>query len=246
LQTKKHGSCGRKSQEPTVRFGWFGWFAWFGLLFDSVTGGNMPKYIIEVAGPKNQYVIFQPTQQRLRGRLSVAHVAHLRPTEVNAELYREVGDIPGIWIALDTDKKYGEILDPLKETPEGREKMAKINSVLNRYKHVSGGEKRGHDRSQHANLTVDQVKEWLHYMRQMVDDKIALEVTGSASLPKIDEIREMPGKRRRDPFNTGPQTARSQEHAEESGRLYRWADERPVGGKKELAGAGAGGGAGGK
>lgn len=196
----------------------------------------MARFIIEVAGPRNESAMFNPIgQERLRGRWSHAKVAHRNKGQGEAgELLKELSlvaeTIPGLLISLDTDKREGMIVDPLGELPDGRQIHAKIKPLFDRY--TSNPLDCGCDprpRSTYSDLSVDQIKEWAFYMRAMLDCQQAIEVPGTAKLPKKEEIStKWPGKRRRDPGNTGPQEAVSMEEHRLGRALYPWADEVPV------------------
>lgn len=200
----------------------------------------MPQYGIEINGPHNENAVFSPTSTRLRGRWEMAKVAHRDREKSHAgEAYKalavRVAVIPGIYILLDTDKRAGTIMDPMAETKEGKDILAEVNAVFKEYPAFFGGQIEPVAKTTTA-LTIDQVKTWANYMRQMVDSGLAKGVGGTAVLPPRPEIALWPGKRRRDPLNLGLQTA-VDDSPREFG-LYPWADEVPVG---ELAGVGAGG-----
>lgn len=219
-------------------------------------GFRMPRYTIEICGPRNEGAIFPPLgySERLRGRWDMAKTAHRNKGQDEAgeafkALSLEVSVIPGLFISLDTDAKKAQIIDPLGETPDGRKIQSKIREVFKRF---SGGNPLNCGADPRATqtierLSIDQIKTWLFYMRTMVDNNAAVKEMSSADLPTIDAIKRMPGRRASDPACTLPQRAKSEQNAMDSRELYPWADEVPADGKGELAGAGAGaGGKGGK
>jgi hypothetical protein len=205
----------------------------------------MPRYTIEIAGPRNEGAIFPPIgNERLRGRWSNAKVAHRNKTNDESglalkQLSLAVETIPGLFISLDTTaggRGEGSIVDPLGESPAGREIQAKIKDVLSRFSPNAldcGSDPR--PRSTFPNLGADGIKEWAFFMRTMLDSGQAAEV-GTEKLPDIETIRKMPGKRRRDPLNTGRQDAESEAEARKGHGVYRYADEVPE--NAELVGAG--------
>lgn len=214
----------------------------------------MPRYTIEICGPRDEGAIFPPLGygERLRGRWDMAKTAHRNKGQDEAgEAFKllslSVPVIPGLFISLDTDAKRGQVIDPLGETPDGKKIQAKIKEVFSRF---SGGNPLGcgadpRPTQVHDRLTIDQIKTWLFYMRTMQDTNVAVREASSAPLPDIETIRKMPGRRASDPACTIPMRAKSEDHATETGNLYQWADEVPAGGAGELVGAGAGGSAGG-
>ena len=162
----------------------------------------MAKYSIEIAGPQNEYVLFVPTKDRLRGRWDWSNVTHRDTSEELKEIARVTrSGIPGRVVSLDTSAKRGSIVDPLKETAEGRKMLEAMNSVYRRYSASSGGEKAANETQVFEDLDQDNIKEWLFYMRSLVDQGYARHVPGSTELPDLQTIRRsIPGKRRKDPL----------------------------------------------
>lgn len=161
----------------------------------------MAKYSIEVAGPGNEYTVFIPTKTRLRGRWDFRNTSHRRPSEELGELSRVAPVIPGILISLDTTTRKGQHVDPLKETDGGRKVLASVNAVQRRYSPVGEGDKKAYETQIFEELTNDQIKEWMFYMRSLVDQNLAQYVPGSTELPDIQTIRKtVVGKRRKDPM----------------------------------------------
>jgi hypothetical protein len=207
----------------------------------------MPRYAIEIAGPRNERAIFSPIgKERLRGRWNFAKVAHLDKNKAaNGEALRELSLvaplIPGLYIVLDTDRRIGSVLDPLGESQEGKRIQAEIKKIVERYRFAleCGADPR--PKVDYPSLSADDIKTWLFHMRTMVDTGIAEVPSGVAPLPTIAEIRAMPGRRLRDPGNSGPQEAESEAEARRTGKLYRWADEVPEAGELVAAGTGEGG-----
>ena len=161
----------------------------------------MAKYSIEIQGPQNNYALFIPTKERLRGRWDFRNTTHRDLSEELKEIARVAGVIPGRVVSLDTAAKKGSIIDPLKETADGRKIMAAINDIYRRYSVSSGGQKSPHE-TQEYELDQDTVKEWMFYMRSLVDQGLAQYVPGTTELPDIDTIRKtVVGKRRKDPLS---------------------------------------------
>jgi hypothetical protein len=203
----------------------------------------MAKYTIEIDGPRNERVIFAPTQSfpPLRGRWK-AHAVAGRGKSPAMNALSSVEFIPGICVELDTSKKQGRTFDPLRETDEGRRIWRTVKSILVDQKQDFGS---GHEPWQtavHERLDADAIKLWLWHMVQLVESGLARVVSGSDRLPSVDDVRAMPGRRRKDPMNTAYQV---KGEAEED----KWVDVVPErGGKGDLAGVGApsGGGTGDK
>lgn len=179
--------------------------------------------MIEVAGPQNNYLIFGPTSQRLRGRRDTAHTAHRSPTTDFMKAMQRIHIIPGICVAVDTQKPEGKtdirgegvIFDPLREDKDGQKIWEQIRDIEKTH---GQSETEPWPTARHP-LTNDAIKDWLWAMRRAVDTGAARELPASTKLPSLAEIRALPGKRTRDPLNTGRQDK----------ELKRYVDEVPVG-----------------
>ena len=184
----------------------------------------MAKYSIEINGPRCEPVIFNPTGSRVRGRWDFAKNAHRDKSEVLKALAYEVPQIPGKVIAIDTDEKKGRIFDPLS-TGAGAAILAKVNEIFKNHGTVLE-EGRAHPAEDYA-LTIDSTKDWLYWMRRLVDSKLAEHTSGSVELPTLDEIKAMPGRRLADPLNSSAQTLKAPDDQALYG-LYKYADEVAV------------------
>lgn len=160
----------------------------------------MAKFTVEISCKNNESVIFNPTKERLRGRLDSRNTAGRRPLPVQQEIFSRVSLIPGILVELDTDKQTGRCIDPLGETASGREILETINSVMRRNQATTGGEKKAWEPTTHK-LNQDRIKEWAFHMRSLIDCECAVYVPGSQELPTCEKIAtEWKGKMRRDPL----------------------------------------------
>lgn len=195
----------------------------------------MAKYSIEINGPRCESVIFNPTGMRVRGRWEFAKNAHRDKAEVLKTLAFDVPAIPGKVIALDVEEKKGRIVDPLS-TGEGAKILAKVNEVFKDHGTVME-QGLAHPAEDHV-LTVDGVKDWLFWMRRLVDAGLAVVTSQSPELPPIDEIRAMPGRRLADPLNSNQQSLKAPDDQALYG-LYKWADEVSPRSRKQTEPAGA-------
>lgn len=194
----------------------------------------MAKYSIEINGPRCESVIFNPTGMRVRGRWEFAKNAHRDKAEVLKTLAFDVPVIPGKIIALDVDDKKGRIIDPLS-SGEGAAILKKVNEVFKDHGTVME-QGLAHPSEDHV-LTTDSVKDWLYWMRRLVDAGLAVVTSQSPELPPLDEIRAMPGRRLADPLNSNQQSLKAPDDQAQYG-LYKWADEvKPRRGQQEPAGA---------
>jgi hypothetical protein len=185
----------------------------------------MPKYTVEACGQNNEQWIYAPLREKLRGHWSWAKVGHKDKSEYAKVLSQAAPEVPGQCILIDTDKKELVVFDPLIETPEGQRVLAAMNGVNERFGAESGGKKTGAERSILKLRDENEVKTHLHFMRLGIDEGLAKTPNGGESLPSLEEIAAMPGKRLRDPGNSGPQGS----------ELVKWVDEVPVG-RKPIAG----------
>lgn len=201
----------------------------------------MAEYQIEVCGPRNEYVFFPPVPSvvnhrgGLRGRWDFGKTAHRDKGEGSwlKELAYEVQQIPGIVIAVNTTKMQGLVYDPLSVAP-GAAILQKVNELRRRIE-GAGYEIQGAWPRVDRKLDVNTLKEWLYWMRRILDRGEAEIVPGSGQIPTLEAIQAMPGRRRADPYYTGQSMARSAEESANFGNgtfgLWPWADEVAVDGK---------------
>lgn len=159
-------------------------------------------YEIEIAGPKNEQQFFSPTQSIVRGRWHVANVSTREQSTAMRDMNR-VNEIPGKRISLGIKKRIGKITDPLLTSKEGVEKFKEINKISTEHQESLGGEKKLEEDQEFKNLTLDEIKTWLHHMRAIIDNKMGQKTENSLQLPSLEKISTMPGKRIKDPGNTG-------------------------------------------
>jgi len=186
----------------------------------------MPIYKVEVNGPHNESLIFSPARSKVRGRWSFAKVNHRDKGEAMKMLAMAAPEIPGMAIELDTEKRKARIYDLLTE-PESRSVLKACNDVFKQYPAEFDGSEKKPQETVRYELTQDDVKTWLFVISQTVASGLAVALPSSEAIPGDEVVRLMPGKRLRDPGNTGPQTAM----AGERDRLEKWVDDVPAGGK---------------
>lgn len=174
------------------------------------------KIVIEIAGDKNQDHAFRPLSEKIRGRKDSARFPQRGRPEGLAELLAAVTVIPGEYIMVDLDKMEGHRFDPLRETPEGQQLWQQMTPIIKRHSLEFGMILELREPSIHK-LSYDGeggglVKDWLWAMRSAVNGGHARVVSGS--LPTLEEIRAMPGKRTRDPGNSGAQEEKLQKYVD--------------------------------
>jgi hypothetical protein len=156
---------------------------------------------IEIAGPKNESVLF--FGQRLRGRWDYAATMNRDKSSGHKRLALAAPVIPGIIVELDTDKKTGTVMDSLSETPEGRAVFGRISSVIEQFPIEFDGEMKPWPKAV-SELSVDAVKDWAHLMVSLVNQGYARNLRPQG-MPTLETIAKWPGKRLRDPNNSGRQ-----------------------------------------
>lgn len=185
----------------------------------------MAVYVIEINGPQNESAIFLPLRQRLRGRWDFSKTHHREKSDEMRSLAVAAPVIPGICVALDTEKRQGVVFDSLAETEQGREVFRRIQQVYERFPAVFDQKIETWPKAEHK-LNVDEAKTWAHYMRQLVTDGYATSL--KTELPSAEQIARWPGRRLRDPGNTGPQDE----------RLSMWVDVVPEDAEPAVSGKG--------
>ncbi len=200
----------------------------------------MTIYAIECCGPKNESFIFAPERIKVRGRWDSSKIAHRDLDEVMKQITMLVPVIPGQYIILDTSREVGHIVDPLGSTPEGKEVLAKLQSVYKQYPETTGGSTTFIPEVKQK-LDHDGMKNWAYAMRRLIDSKNAVLASfpGAAvsNLPSLEEIAAWPGKRLADPLNTGEQSAKTPEQADQNNGIYKYADEVAIPSKSSKASA---------
>lgn len=175
------------------------------------------RIVIEICGKQNQDYTFRPLEEKLRGRKDSAFFPQRGRPAGLADLLAAAPVIPGEYIMVDLDKMEGHRFDPLRETPEGRELWEKVTPIIRRHEREFGPilelrqpaiHKLTHDGDEGGGL----IKDWLWAMARAVQGEHARIVSGE--LPSLQQIREMPGKRTRDPGNTGAQEEKLQKYTD--------------------------------
>lgn len=195
----------------------------------------MGKFVIEIAGPKDENWACPLAGGTVRGRWSSHHTAYADKSEAMKAM-SVVPHIPGVHIWLDVKARKAGISDPLRETEEGRRIWGQVKAILDRFPLAFGGSQVPSvsiesvvERIERSDLSLDDCKEWLWQMRCALDAGLAQVVPGSDPIPSSEQIRALPGRRRADPWNTG----RTDE------KLSSWADVVEVPKSSGVAVAGA-------
>lgn len=150
---------------------------------------------IEMQTDKNGNVLFNPTQEVLRGRWTPASKS-LRGFTSAAGM-NQMPELPGMIVGVDPDTKEMVIRDPLAD-PENRELVDEANRVLS---NVFSIESRPAD-ERRRHLNDDDYKTLLYWMARTVDSKQARVVSGR--LPSVEEVRsQVPGRIRKYFWDTG-------------------------------------------
>ncbi len=165
------------------------------------------KYKIQIVGPKNERVAFPPVGKVLRGAW-YSHVVAMKDKAAPMKELSQIPEIPGMIVAIDTSKdsegrSKGAILDGLT-SPKGKAVQERLAEIFQRNTAQLGSNYAPSEREEYE-LYDDEVKDWMYWMRRLVDLGLAEKYGNDPDLPTLDEIRGMAGKRKGDPWNTGPQ-----------------------------------------
>ena len=176
------------------------------------------KYKIEIVGPLNERVAFPPVGKVLRGAW-YSHVVAMKDKAAPLKELSQIPEIPGMIVAIDTTpdstgRCKGAILDGLT-SPQGKAIQPRLEEIFKRNTAQLGTNYAPAEREEYE-LYEDDVKNWMYWMRRLSDLGFAKKYGNDPELPTLDEIRQMPGKRLNDPWNTGPQ-------AKELAKV-KWAD----------------------
>lgn len=155
-------------------------------------------FTIEINNENNGGHFWSPTGEALRGRWDFGRTAHRnisQDAEGMKQLARIVRLIPGMFVQVDIESWTGRIFDPMNETEEGREQLAKIKQVYKQNESEFGTEDFGLAKTREFQFdTADELKEWTFRMAQAVAAKNATVVDGSEDMPSPEQIaKTMPG-----------------------------------------------------
>jgi len=153
------------------------------------------QIIIEMTAPRSRRPVFKPNQSKpLRSRWNASSMlGQGTPAPALVELMASAPEIPGMVIAIDTQKREGRIFDPLAETPDGKAIWQRMKPVLDANQEVFGSNMQPQRTVVREGMEPDDMKTWLWEMRKLVDSGAATVVSGQ--LPEKDQIRKLPGKR---------------------------------------------------
>ena len=149
----------------------------------------MPVVKIEIADECNRSVVFHPLQQKLRGRWDAQNVSYKRAHQALAQLPNV---IPGIQVIIDTNRKTRGYIDPLANS-EHEETVEKIRVAREQVSGISPGHNPWPP-VKFENSTHNELKTWMYWMRRLVDNKQAIIIGNTDSLPTMADIESMPGE----------------------------------------------------
>ena len=151
------------------------------------------EFTIELGDRLNSNHIWPINKKTLRGAWKNDNARHLAlDTEGRYAAMRQMRDIPGTHIHVNTQRRTARIYDPLGE-PSNKELLA--HHV--RIQEQTEGKKCGPDKVDlYSELTAEEIKTWLYWCRRKLDAQQACEVNGT--VPAMGEILAMPGKIIRD------------------------------------------------
>jgi hypothetical protein len=160
--------------------------------------------IIELGDVRNRHILFPPNQRALRGAWKKSNISHQSMTpEIN-----NIPDLPGLWIAVDTEKRAVGILEPLIRDSH----KALLGDFTKAYQAVTNSNG-GPERDIKLGRQPDtKLKTWLYWMKRLVDGGQASVYRGV--LPTMDEILAMPGNLEVNQFDQGGEAKKVLEGSE--------------------------------
>jgi hypothetical protein len=160
---------------------------------------------IEIGNDKNRAVLFQPTQERLRGAWKRSNLNSDELTEVTQRL----PDIPGLRIMLDAKSGRAVIYDPLG-MPENEAVLQQAAALA---KEVFGTNCGPVKERQYTEMKPDDIKTWAHWMRRLIQGSNARLTKGVA--PSENEVKSMEGKAGAGRFDSSSRAFKFTEDAED-------------------------------
>lgn len=160
------------------------------------------KYCIEFAQKGNNNILWPLTLEVFRGRWDAAYVSGAAISDGMMQLHRKFPIIRGICVEVDEANKLARVFDPYDANESNGKEWQKLSAALAGVPLV--GESRFSPLAeQKYKLDANKLKEWLYEMRRHVDAGLAVEVMerGYSSLPELEEIDMMSGKRRLNPYS---------------------------------------------
>lgn len=139
--------------------------------------------VVEIADSRNGNVLWPITQAVLRGKWARANI----PAQSYPERLQEMPDLPGMHIAIDTNRRKGSVFDLLSRSTH-KDLLKKANR---QHLAIWGVECEPERDITLATMTDNQMKSWLYWIRRMLDAKQCVCVEGT--VPSMAQIEAMPG-----------------------------------------------------
>jgi hypothetical protein len=154
------------------------------------------EVIVEIGDEMNRQVMFNPMQERLRGRWDPHH---LQLGDTSSAGLMQMPPIPGMYVCLSLTERKGVLLDPLS--------LAANATLLSRVSHTHHGLFKAHctavETKVKAELTDDDLATWLYWMYRIVSGGQGRLISGSLPDSPADIKRRVPkGKVRREFYNS--------------------------------------------
>lgn len=157
------------------------------------------RFEVEVSGKFNESLQFRPAEQKLRGEWNCGRAARFDGGKQIRMLAHEVGDIPGERVFVDLGRKEWGYYDPLNYTDQSPAERATRDAAKRFIQRnpdlVDSAEVGFRDPITRSECDEDTLKDVLYWMRLAFDSNAVKLVPGSADLPSLRVIQEMPGKR---------------------------------------------------
>jgi hypothetical protein len=132
------------------------------------------------------------------------NTAHLESGEVLREIHNQCPVIPGMRVKVDLKNKSITIHDPLLTDEAGKKVWERLSLLIEKHKGKLGISKPAPDAK--VDFTPDNLKETLYWMKRATDGgefslaEVVRNSINNSDLPSYEEIAELPGKRKAQPF----------------------------------------------
>jgi hypothetical protein len=147
------------------------------------------EFVLEVSDNLNSNRDWPPTQRKLRGAWRHENTRNFAlDTDGIFAVLRQMRDIPGMHIRVNTKRKIAEVIDPLAD-PAKKDLLQNIQSV---YEKAWGKKCCPEKPDRYDDMSADEIKTWIYWSRRFLDAQQCVLVSGS--VPEMKEIFDMPGK----------------------------------------------------
>lgn len=152
--------------------------------------------VVEITPPKNRYLLFQFTMQKLRGRWSLEAIAG----KSTSSGLSNMPTLPGMMITVNCDKRTITITDPLSD-PKNALVLEQANAIV---KGAFGADRKPYETVVRSKGVTDDVLKSV--LCELASWKERGKITvRSGALPSLEECELLKGRRRINAFDSNPE-----------------------------------------